>query len=72
MAATETTVEERARRIRMLLLDVDGVLTDGTFVPLGDATRILPGHGPATTVGAERRSNPFLQEELRGEILRGL
>lgn len=27
---------------------------------LPDATRIVPGHGPATTVGDERRSNPFL------------
>ena len=28
---------------------------------LPDATVVIPGHGPATTVGAERRSNPFLQ-----------
>lgn len=28
----ETRVVERARRIRMLLLDVDGVLTDGTII----------------------------------------
>ena len=27
---------------------------------LPDATRLLPGHGPATTVGEEKRSNPFL------------
>ncbi len=27
---------------------------------LPDETRLYPGHGPATTVGAERRSNPFL------------
>lgn len=26
-----------------------------------DAVRLHPGHGPATTVGAERRTNPFLQ-----------
>ncbi len=24
-------------------------------------TRVLPGHGPETTVGAERRTNPFLR-----------
>jgi hypothetical protein len=23
---------------------------------------VLPGHGPETTVGAERASNPFLRE----------
>jgi hydroxyacylglutathione hydrolase len=27
---------------------------------LPDGTRVLPGHGPATTVGVERRTNPFL------------
>lgn len=27
---------------------------------LPDSTKILPGHGPATTVGAEKRSNPFV------------
>ena len=29
---------------------------------LPDETRILPGHGPATTVGHERRFNPFMAE----------
>jgi hydroxyacylglutathione hydrolase len=29
---------------------------------LPDDYRLFPGHGPATTVGAERRGNPFLQE----------
>lgn len=29
--------------------------------PLGDGARIYPGHGPATTVWAEKRSNPFLR-----------
>ena len=28
---------------------------------LDDATQILPGHGPASTIGQERRTNPFLQ-----------
>lgn len=31
-----------------------------TTAPLPDATVLLPGHGPATTLGAERRHNPFL------------
>lgn len=30
------------------------------ILPLGDSVRVLPGHGPATTVGNERRYNPFL------------
>jgi len=41
---------------RQLLLTgiVDKVL------PLGDDVRVLPGHGPATTVGRERATNQFL------------
>ena len=27
---------------------------------LPDATRVIPGHGPATTIGEERETNPFL------------
>jgi glyoxylase-like metal-dependent hydrolase (beta-lactamase superfamily II) len=27
----------------------------------GDDARVYPGHGPATTIGQERRTNPFLQ-----------
>jgi len=30
--------------------------------PLGDDFRVLPGHGPETTLGAERRTNPFVGE----------
>lgn len=29
---------------------------------LPDETLLLPGHGPATTVGSERKANPFLAE----------
>jgi glyoxylase-like metal-dependent hydrolase (beta-lactamase superfamily II) len=35
-------------RIRLLALD--------------DVTRVVPGHGPETTIGSERRRNPFLNE----------
>lgn len=28
---------------------------------LPDETKVLPGHGPATTIGIERRKNPFLR-----------
>jgi glyoxylase-like metal-dependent hydrolase (beta-lactamase superfamily II) len=31
------------------------------LLPLPDATRVLAGHGPETTIGAERKSNPFLR-----------
>ena len=34
----------------------------GKVLPLPDDTLVLPGHGPPTTIGRERRSNPFLLE----------
>jgi glyoxylase-like metal-dependent hydrolase (beta-lactamase superfamily II) len=30
------------------------------ILPLDDSTMVLPGHGPATTIGRERRTNPYL------------
>ncbi|TCJ17377.1 MBL fold metallo-hydrolase [Rubrobacter taiwanensis] len=30
------------------------------LLALPDETRVYPGHGPSTTIGDERRSNPFL------------
>ena len=32
------------------------------ILPLPDETRVLPGHGPSTTLADERRTNPFLLE----------
>lgn len=34
------------------------------LMPLGDDMRIYPGHGPETTIGRERKQNPFVQEAL--------
>jgi len=31
--------------------------------PLGDEVTVLPGHGPPTTIGTERRANPFVGAE---------
>jgi glyoxylase-like metal-dependent hydrolase (beta-lactamase superfamily II) len=31
------------------------------LMTLPDTVRVHPGHGPSTTIGAERRSNPWLQ-----------
>ena len=41
------------------------LLLDGIrqkLLPLEDAVTVLPGHGPPTTIGWERRNNPFLVE----------
>ncbi len=32
--------------------------------PLGDDVRFVPGHGPMSTFGAERRTNPFVADRL--------
>lgn len=34
--------------------------------PLGDDVSFTPGHGPESTFGAERRSNPFVADRLFG------
>ncbi|QIN79204.1 MBL fold metallo-hydrolase [Rubrobacter marinus] len=36
------------------------------LLPLPDETRVLSGHGPQTTVGRERMTNPFLQGPMGG------
>jgi glyoxylase-like metal-dependent hydrolase (beta-lactamase superfamily II) len=40
---------------------IDSIQT--RLLVLSDETKVLPGHGPATTIGDERRSNPFLQAQ---------
>lgn len=35
------------------------------ILPLPPETAVYPGHGPATTVGAEKAHNPYLAEYLR-------
>jgi glyoxylase-like metal-dependent hydrolase (beta-lactamase superfamily II) len=43
-----TSLADIVRSIRTKLLDHD------------DATVVVPGHGPSTTIGIERRTNPYL------------
>ena len=38
---------------------LDSIVTK--LLILDDDTRVLPGHGESTTIGLERRTNPFLQ-----------
>ena len=41
----------------------------GQVLTLADDTRLLTGHGPETTVGWERRTNPFLMPFQGGEFV---
>ena len=42
--------------------DLDTLLRSvrDVLIPLGDHCKVYPGHGPETTIGHERRTNPFL------------
>ena len=41
-------------------------------LPMADDTVVLPGHGPATTIGRERAGNPYLAEAAQAPSGRGL
>jgi hydroxyacylglutathione hydrolase len=41
-------------------------------LPMEDTTVVLPGHGPATTIGRERATNPYLAEAAAAPKGRGL
>ena len=43
---------------------LEGILRE--LRPLPEATRVLPGHGPQTTLKREWQVNPYLQESLPG------
>ena len=40
--------------------------------PLGDETTFIPGHGPLSTFGAERKSNPFVADHLITQVIDNL
>jgi glyoxylase-like metal-dependent hydrolase (beta-lactamase superfamily II) len=42
---------------------------DDVLVPLGADVTIHSGHGPATTIGRELATNPFLAAEARRYVL---
>jgi glyoxylase-like metal-dependent hydrolase (beta-lactamase superfamily II) len=44
--------------------DLDRSIRTRLF-PLGDALQAFPGHGSATTLGRERRENPFVGDQAR-------
>ena len=38
----------------------------GRLWPLGDETAFVPGHGPMSTFGRERQTNPFVADVVLG------
>jgi glyoxylase-like metal-dependent hydrolase (beta-lactamase superfamily II) len=46
--------------------DLDAMMATlaSKILTLPDETVVLPGHGPGTTIGRERQSNPFLHEAV--------
>ena len=38
------------------------------LLPLGDDVEVYSGHGPVTTIGEERLTNPFLISDLKSQI----
>ena len=36
--------------------------------PLGDETAFVPGHGPMSTFGQERRTNPFVGDQVLARV----
>ena len=51
-------------QVRFEYGDTDALLSAirDKVLPLGDDVAFLCGHGPSSTIGAERRSNPFLRD----------
>lgn len=43
--------------------DLLGAIT-GKLWPLGDDVQFVPGHGPMSSFGAERRSNPYVADHI--------
>lgn len=43
---------------------IDSIRTQ--FCPLADDVKFVPGHGPESTFGDERRGNPFVADALFG------
>jgi glyoxylase-like metal-dependent hydrolase (beta-lactamase superfamily II) len=43
----------------------------GKLYLLPGATRVIPGHGPETTIAREREDNPFIRARPAGPVRRG-
>ena len=38
------------------------------IMPADDALVVLPGHGPQTTIGQEKATNPYLRSLVEGDV----
>ncbi|MBK6336536.1 MAG: MBL fold metallo-hydrolase [Betaproteobacteria bacterium] len=45
---------------------IEGASITGRLWPYGDDIRFVPGHGPMSTFGDERRDNPYVGDEALG------
>ena len=63
LLAGDTLFRESIGRTDLRGGDFDQILRSlkGKLLALDDATIVVPGHGPLTTIGHERERNPFLQ-----------
>ena len=70
VVGTALALAARDRGQRVLLIEIDTPVSAARFLganpSLGHAeTQVLPGHGQTTTVGHERRTNPFVLELIQ-------
>ncbi len=48
-------------RIKTTLPDTEISSIKNKILPLGDSTKVYPGHGPESTIEFEKKMNPYLQ-----------
>ncbi len=70
------TAEQRAARVQLMVLDVDGVLTDGRlyYGPQGEAMKVFDvrdGHGIKMLLNEWRRCRVALSAQLRHRFCAG-
>ena len=54
--------QSAARTFREAALRLSGTVFNRKLFKLGDGVTVHAGHGPTTTIGQEKRHNPFVGE----------
>ena len=60
--AYDPEINEEGLRARSLKIAALQKTLKTRVLPLSDDLRVLPGHGPETTIKFERKNNPYLKE----------